>query len=355
MPTPRAQSPKKTANGSSIDRSFSSLALSAYLILSPQFLTPLQTHKLSSSYCWQGDVCERVCLCLRLCCLVQPALALEQQVVLGGQPDEDPEKVLNARLLTGQRIDHRSALGHQRGLAKVAQNGQHAVELLPLPIAGGAERDSLHELREDGKVQDKRCSQETVLARVVEDKRVAATHEDLRGVLIHGALAVANRRNVLDHHAVVRMLARRVQEGIARHHVVHNAGLGNFLRAELRRRRQILAIVVPEMVVASNSQRLDPRTHEELHQQALQLGLPRLKVITRNEHAVVLCQLNDPGHEGVLGAAVDVRAALQDRRRGVHRRRRDLGLVVLDGLQQALLGIVQTLVDFREALGVGRP
>ena len=47
-------------------------------------------------------------------------------------------------------------------------------------------------------------------------------------------------------------------------------------------------------------------------------NLPRLEVVARDEHVVVLRQLNQPGDEGVLWTAVDVRAALQNRRGGVN-------------------------------------
>ena len=44
------------------------------------------------------------------------------------------------------------------------------------------------------------------LTSVVDDEGVRAAHEDAAGVLVHSPLAVSNKRHVLDHHKVVRVL-----------------------------------------------------------------------------------------------------------------------------------------------------
>ena len=54
------------------------------------------------------------------------------------------------------------------------------------------------------------------LARIVHNNRVGAAHKDFGDVLVHGALAVAHVRHVLDHDTVVRVFvllhAYRVSE-----------------------------------------------------------------------------------------------------------------------------------------------
>lgn len=71
---------------------------------------------------------------------------------------------------------------------------------------------------------------------------------------------------------------------------------------------QVLAIVVAQMVVTGNGHRLDTSSHQEIYQHALDLGLTGLEVIAGNENILLLGQLDQSGHKGVLRRAVDVGA-----------------------------------------------
>ena len=75
-------------------------------------------------------------------------------------------------------------------------------------------RDALAQLGHDAKVEDERRRQQTVLARVVHDKRVLAAHEDFAGVFVHGALAVADEGNVFDDDDVVGVLVLGQGQGV---------------------------------------------------------------------------------------------------------------------------------------------
>ena len=111
----------------------------------------------------------------------------------------------------------------------------------------------------DEEVKDQRRREERILARVVHDDGVGAAHEDLRRVLVHCALRVTDVRHVLDDDAVVRVLVLAVDQPVGSHHVVHDVGLGDLLRAELRRGREVLAVVVAQVVVADDAGGLQRR------------------------------------------------------------------------------------------------
>ena len=81
--------------------------------------------------------------------------------------------------------------------------------------------DAAEELGEDDKVEDDGRGEQGVLAGVVHHDGLAAAQEDLAAVLVHGALAVRHVGDVLDDHAVIRVLPGRIQQRVARYHVVH--------------------------------------------------------------------------------------------------------------------------------------
>ncbi len=121
----------------------------------------------------------------------------------------------------------------ERRFAQVTQDTQDGVELLELsllsnpteenqcsnavfclarsvrltretPLSGPApasspERDSLAHLGDDDEVKYDGRGEQRVFARVVQHDGRAPAQHDLRRVLVHGALAVAHVRHVLDH------------------------------------------------------------------------------------------------------------------------------------------------------------
>jgi hypothetical protein len=76
---------------------------------------------------------------------------------------------------------------------------------------------------------------------------------------------------------MVGMLVGLVQNVVRCHHVVNNVGFGNLLGAKLRGGGQIEAVVVAQMIVGGNRQRLDSRVDQKVNQRRLHLGLSRLQ------------------------------------------------------------------------------
>lgn len=56
----------------------------------------------------------------------------------------------------------------------------------------------------------------------------------------------------LDDNDVVRVLSLLVEDGVGSNHVINNIALGDLLGAELLGSRQVLSVVVTQMVVADN-------------------------------------------------------------------------------------------------------
>lgn len=139
-----------------------------------------------------------------------------------------------------------------------------------------------------------------------------ATHKDLRIVFIQGTLVITNSRHVLDNNRVVGVFVLLVQNLVGRHHIVHYVGLGDLLGAELLLGAQILAVVVAQMVIASDGSELDASVDQEVNESRFHLGLARLEVITTNESALFLCKVNRTGNKGVLRGTVNERGILQD-------------------------------------------
>lgn len=286
---------------------------------------------------------------------------LQQHVVLRGQAHAGAEDVDQGLALLEEGIDDGRARRHHGRLEHVGEEGEDGVEAVALLLARLARRllathrDALAHLADEHQVQHQRRRQQRVLARVVHGNGVGAVHEDAGRVLVHGALAVAHCGHVLDDHHVVRVLALRVQDAVGLHHVVHDVGLGDLLAAELLRRGQVLAVVVAQVVVADDGGRLDAGGDEEVYQHGLHLGLARLEVVAADVHAVARRQLHGAGHEGVLGRAVDVGAALQDGGHGEDGGGGHLRLGAVDGGEQVVRRVVQAGHQLGEALRVGGP
>eukprot|EP00053_Salpingoeca_punica_P013417 m.121411 g.121411 ORF g.121411 m.121411 type:complete len:543 (-) comp16203_c1_seq1:553-2181(-) len=282
-------------------------------------------------------------------------LVLEAEVVLGGQADACAEEVLHGGALLEERVDNGGALRDERGLEHVGEDGADGVEGVKVGHVVGLPCDALDDLQDDDEVEDERGGQEGVLAGVVHGDGVHAVHEDLGAVLVEGALAVADGRYVLDDDDVVRVLLRLVEDVVGGHHVVDDVGLADLLGAELRGRREVLAVVVAEVVVRGDGARLDAGVDEKVHQHRLHLRLAALEVVASNVDALALGQLNEAGHARVLRGAIDEGRALEDASDGIDGRGRDLLVRGLDGGEQVVGRVVDARHNVGKALRVGRP
>ncbi len=106
---------------------------------------------------------------------------------------------------------------------------------------------------------------------------------------------------------ILNPLTVLVKQAIGSDHVVHDGRLGNLLGTELTLRREVLSVVVTEMVVRSDSSRFDTGVDEEFGEDGFDLGLTGLEIITSDETLLPLSKLNRAGDEGVLRSTIDER------------------------------------------------
>jgi len=230
------------------------------------------------------------------------------------------EEGLESRALAAERVDHVSAGLDERSFEHVREKREHAVQRLELLVlTNAAVVDTGEKLSEDCEVKNQRRSQQGILALVEDVERVATAHHDLGIVLVDGALAIADSRDVLDDNEMVGMLTlllamslvgRLEQEVVGFDHVIDDATLGDFLAPELSLARQVTAVVVAEMVVRRDREWLDTGVHEELGEHTLNLGLSTLQIVTANEGAVFLGESDAARNKGVLRSTVDERSTL---------------------------------------------
>lgn len=135
----------------------------------------------------------------------------------------------------------------------------------------------------------------------------------------------------------------------------HNTRLGNLLGSELPLRGQVLAVVVTQVVVRRDGQRLDTSIDQKLCQNRLDLGLTRLEVVTTDERVMLLSKLDTTGNESVLGRTVDERDAFKDRGDGKDGRGGNFVVRLVDRLEERLGGIVDSGDDVGVSLSVGGP
>ena len=284
------------------------------------------------------------------------SLVLQKHTVLGRQTDTSLHDVLNTVPLTEKSIHNGGTGGNKRSLQHEREQRHHRVEALEFfHLALDAVLDTTRKLSNENQIKHHRGSQKGILTGVVNDKSVLSTHENLGGVFIHGPLGVTDVREVLDDDNVVRLLSGLVKDLVGLDHVIDDVALGDLLGPELLGSRQVLSIVVTEMVVRGNGDGLDTRGHQPIDQDGLELGLTSLEIVTTNRDVAAEGHVQDTGNEGVLGGTVDVRAVLEDGSDGKEKRGGDLVFLTLNGGHQVLFSVVDTGQDVREPLGVGRP
>ena len=105
-----------------------------------------------------------------------------------------------------------------------------------------------------------------------------------------------------------------VEKAVGVNHVVNNATLADLLGFELPLGRQVSSIVVAQVVVRSDGERLDTGIDEELGENRLEFRLSRLQVVTTDERLVALGKLDRTRNKGVLGGTIDERLAFEDGR-----------------------------------------
>ena len=120
----------------------------------------------------------------------------------------------------------------------------------------------------------------THLANVEDRQGVPTSHQQLGVVLVQRPLVVPNSGSILDDDQVIRvfplllaLFSGSVQQVVGGDHIIDDGRLGDLLGSELSLGREVLAVVVTEMVVRGDAQGLDTGVDEELGDDRLELCL----------------------------------------------------------------------------------
>ena len=199
-------------------------------------------------------------------------------------------------------------------LQHIAQNAKHAVETFVFVgvITVSLPCNASHHLSNDHKIDNQWRRQEGILANVEQADGLVATHENLRIVLVKSTFVIADGWHVLDHHAMIWMLAGLVQNVVDFNHVVNNVGFGDLLGSKLLLGAQVLAVIVAKMIVAGDGSEPNTSIDHKVCQRRFHLGLSRLEVVATNESPVLLSKLNSTRYKGILRRSINEWSVLED-------------------------------------------
>ena len=170
-------------------------------------------------------------------------------------------------------------------------------------------------------------------------------------VLMQGTLAVAHVRHILDDHTVTGLHDLLVERWVAAPCIVHHAALGHLLGAELWRGRQVLPVIVAQVVVPHDGRGLVARADKQIHEHGLDPGLARPLVVSTHKEAALPLELEGTRHQRGQWGPTEEGAALQDAGHRKERGGRHLQ-AQLDGAQQVLSGVTEARDHFGEVLGI---
>ena len=109
------------------------------------------------------------------------------------------------------------------------------------------------------------------------------------------------------------------------------------------------------MVVADDAQRTDARFDQELSEDALDLGLTRLEIVSTDERFVLFGEFDTSRDECVLRSTVDEGNTLEDATDGKDCRGRDFRVTFLDALDEIRSRIIDTGYNLSITFSVGSP
>lgn len=115
-----------------------------------------------------------------------------------------------------------------------------------------------------------------------------SSHKDLREVLIHGLLGVSGERHILDDDLMVdlEILLGGIEHPVGFEDVIYAASLGDLLRTELLLRREILSIIVAQVIVTHYRSTLDSCSDEEVSNGGFDFGLACFEIITNDKNSL---------------------------------------------------------------------
>ena len=164
-----------------------------------------------------------------------------------------------------------------------------------------------------------------------------------------GVLALSNRD------ALGTNSRSLVEETVSVDHIVDDAALADLLALELLLSRQVVTVVIAEMVVRGDGKGLDASVDEELGEDGLELGLAGLQVVATDEGVVALSKLDDTRNKGVLGSAIDEWFTFKNGRDSEESGRGDLGVGCLNGGKEVISRVIDTGDDVTITFSIGGP
>jgi hypothetical protein len=244
-------------------------------------------------------------------------------------------------------------------LQHVAEDAQDTVEALVVfrvsSICVDLPRDSSHHFCDNDEVDDQRRSKKRVLAHIEQADGLVSTHEDLCIIFVQSTLVVADGWHVLDNDCVIWVFAFLVEHRVGSDHIVHHVGLGDLFGAELLLGAEVLAIIVAKMVVACNGCQLDAGVDQEVYKSRFHLCLARFEVVTADERAMPLSELDCTRNKSVLRRTIDEGCVFQNACDREDSRRGDLLVSRFDRLEQVVGSIIDSRNDVGIAFGVRSP
>ena len=118
---------------------------------------------------------------------------------------------------------------------------------------------------------------------------------------------------------------------------------------------QVLAVVIPKMIVAGDGSELDARVDEEINQSRLHLGLAGLEVVSTDKSFVLLCKFDGTWNKGILWGAVDEWCTLKDTSDCKDSGGSNLLMAGLDCLNEIVGSVIDALENVRITFGIGSP
>lgn len=179
--------------------------------------------------------------------------------------------------------------------------------------------------------------------------------EDFRDVFVDGLLGVTSAGDVFNDDFVIGVFTLLHQSGVGGDDIISAGLLGGFLGLEGLFGREVLTIVVTQMVVRDDGDGLKTSTSNNVNEGSLELSLTSLEVITDNEGVISDSQFNDTVDQSVLGTTVDEADTFEGAGSGVDDGGGDFGVRVFNSLQEVISSVMDTDGDLAVSFSVTRP
>lgn len=225
--------------------------------------------------------------------LVLGGSEVHQEVIFQRNTSADLEQVFDTILLSEQRVDDGGFISSSGGLAKVTEDAQDVVESVEISFVVSLPFDSFQQFSEEDKIEDDGSGQEGVFTDVVDGPGLFTAQEDFRDVFVDGLLGITSTGDVLDDDFVVGVFTLLEQAGVGSDDIISAGLLGGFLGLEGLFGREVLTVVVTQMVITDDRDGLKTTTNDNVDEGSLELSLTSLEIVTDNEGVVLDSQFNE--------------------------------------------------------------